>query len=214
MRIQPIIGLCAVLVSGAVLNGCATLSEEQCAVGDWYGIGQSDGNSGYSHQRLEEHIEACQRHGVTPDHVQYEQGRRAGLRSYCTPERGFRAGRMGNSYGGVCPAELERDFLAGYSDGQIVYAAQGAYDAAQNDYNRHQQAARDLESRIRTEETAAQAPDLTDDQRRIIRDRIRSLRNDRDRALDQARDAEWRLREAERDVRDLRARFAAYYGSW
>ena len=214
MRLQPILGLCVVFAAGGALNGCATLSEEQCQVGDWYGIGESDGNSGYSHQRLEEHIEACQRHGVTPDHVQYEQGRQAGLRSYCTPERGFRAGRMGNSYGGVCPAGLERDFLAGYSDGQLVHAAQAAYDAASSDQARYLQQARDIESRIASEETAAQAADLTDEQRRIIRDRIRALRNDRERALDQARDAEWRLREAARDVDNLRARFSAYYGRW
>jgi hypothetical protein len=208
------LGLCAVIVAGAALNGCATLSEEQCAIGDWYGIGQSDGAEGRSHARLEEHVEACQRHGVTPDHILYEQGRQQGLLSYCTPQSGFRAGRHGAGYDGVCPAHLEGGFLTAYADGQLIRAAQSVYDAAINDENRYLQMARDIEGHIRNEEAALEGPDLTDEQRRTIRGRIRQLRDDRERALDQARDAEWRMRDAERELNALRARFRAHYDSW
>ena len=137
-----------------------------------------------------------------------------GLRSYCTPQIGFREGRQGDSYAGVCPAHLEADFLAGYSDGRLVNAAQQAYQVAWNDQSNYRQQAANIESQIRTEETNLGAADLTDEQRRIIRDRIRRLRDDRGRALDLARDAEWRMRDAEQEVNRLRARFAAYYGSW
>ena len=61
---------------------------------------------------------------------------------------------------------------------------------------------------------SAAAEGLTDEQRRVIRDRIRRLRDDRDRALDAVRDAEWQARDAQREVDMLRARFAAYYGGW
>lgn len=214
MRTGPIIALFAIAAAGAALNGCATLSEAECVTGDWYGIGRGDGAQGRSHERLGEHIEACQSHGITPDHTLYEQGRQEGLLSFCTPQSGFRRGRLGGSYGGVCPAHLEGDFLAGYSDGRMVHAAQSIYDAAYNDQQRYIQDARNLESQIRTEEASLDDEALSDEQRRTIRSRIRQLRDDRERALDQARDAEWRLREAEREVSHLRARFSAYYGGW
>ena len=214
MKLTSVITFSVLLAAGAALNGCATLSEEQCLVGDWYGIGVADGQNGYSFERLGEHNEACASHGVIPDAAVYEQGRQQGLRSYCTPQIGFREGRQGDSYRGVCPSHLEADFLAGYSDGRLVNAAQQAYQVAWNDQSNYRQQAANIESQIRTEETNLGGPDLTDEQRRIIRDRIRRLRDDRGRALDLARDAEWRMRDAEQEVNRLRARFAAYYGSW
>lgn len=214
MKLASVITFSALLAAGAALNGCATLSEEQCLVGDWYGIGVADGQNGYSFDRLGEHNEACARHGVIPDAAVYEQGRQQGLRAYCTPQVGFREGRQGDSYRGVCPASVEADFLAGYSDGRLVHAAQQAYQTAWNDHSNYLQQASNIESQIRTEETNLGAEGLTDEQRRVIRDRIRRLRDDRERALDYARDAEWRMRDAEREVSMLRARFAAYYGGW
>lgn len=214
MRLGPIFSLCAIAAAGVALSGCATLSEAECVAGDWYGIGRSDGAQGRSYNRLGEHIEACQSHGITPDHALYEEGRQQGLLSFCTPQSGFRRGRLGGGYAGVCPAHLEADFLAGYSDGQMVHAAQSAYDTASNDQNRYLGEARDYDSRIRTEEASLDGEGLNDEQRRTIRARIRQLRDDRERALDQARDAEWRMREAEREVGHLRARFSAYYGGW
>jgi hypothetical protein len=213
-RIAPVITFSVLLASGAALNGCATLSEEQCLAGDWYGIGVADGQNGYTFNRLSDHNEACASHGVIPDAAVYEQGRQQGLRAYCTPQVGFREGRQGDSYAGVCPASVEPDFLAGYSDGRLVHAAQQAYQTAYNDQSNYLQQAANIEAQIRTEETNLGAADLTDEQRRVIRDRIRRLRDDRERAFDLARDAEWRMRDAERDVSMLRARFAAYYGSW
>lgn len=214
MRLASIMSVAALFAAGAVLNGCATLSEEQCLAGDWYGIGIGDGQNGYAFGRLEDHNEACQSHGVIPDAGQYERGRQQGLLSYCTPQVGFREGREGDGYAGVCPAHLERDFQAGYSDGRLVHAAQQAHNTAYNDYNAHRQSAANIETQIRNEEASLDNPDLTDEQRRTIRDRIRRLRDDRERALDQARDAEWRMRDTEREVNALRARFSAYYGGW
>ncbi|WP_296819031.1 DUF2799 domain-containing protein [Brevundimonas sp.] len=210
MRIAPFIAIAA---SAALLNGCATLSEEQCLVGDWYGIGVSDGASGYAMSRIDDHTEACARHGVSPNMTAYAEGRARGLLSYCTPQVGFREGREGDGYAHVCPADLEPDFLAAYSDGRLVHAAITAVNAANSDLYRYQQQARDIETQIRNEEAALGAEGLTDEQRRVIRERIRRLRDDRDRALSFARDAEWQARDAQREVDMLRARFAAYYGS-
>ena len=43
MKLTPVITFSVLLAAGAALNGCATLSEEQCLVGDWYGIGPARG---------------------------------------------------------------------------------------------------------------------------------------------------------------------------
>ena len=209
-----ILTFAAIGMSAALLNGCATLSEEQCLIGDWYGIGVSDGAAGYGLNRVADHAETCARHGVSPNMTAYTEGRAQGLLSYCTPGVGFREGREGDGYAGVCPSHLEADFLAGYSDGRLVLAAQTAVNTAHNDRSRYEQQARDIEAQIRNEETAAAAEGLTDEQRRVIRDRIRRLRDDRERALDAVRDAEWQARDAQREVDMLRARFAAYYGGW
>lgn len=214
MRLSPILSLAAVGAAALALNGCATLSEEQCLAGNWEGIGYRDGTQGYSWDRINQHYEACRDHGVAPDQTLYEQGRQQGLLSYCTPGSGFHAGRNASTYRGVCPGNLEGDFLAGYSDGRLVNAAQQAYDTAYNEEQGALSRARDLENQIRNEENALGAEGVTDEQRDAIRERLRRLRGDRERALDEAERSRWTRQRAERDVNDLRARFSAYYGSW
>jgi len=51
----------------------------------------------------------------------YYRGRDQGLKSYCTRDRGFELGRLGERYNPICPQDLESDFLAGYSKGQGQY---------------------------------------------------------------------------------------------
>jgi len=214
MRLSPILSMAAVVAAAAALNGCATLSEEQCLAGDWRGIGYQDGAQGYNWDRINQHYEACQGAGVAPDQTLYEEGRQQGLLSYCTPGSGFYAGRNGSSYRGVCPGNLEGDFLSGYSDGRLVHSAQQAYDTAYNEQQSALNRARDLENQIRNEENALGLSETTDEQRDAIRERLRRLRGDRERALDEAEQARWRMQSADRDVSDLRARFSAYYGGW
>lgn len=38
-----------------LLSGCATLSKEECMVGDWQTIGYNDGVAGYHSERLTSH---------------------------------------------------------------------------------------------------------------------------------------------------------------
>ena len=117
----------AAAIGGAALAlaSCETMSAEQCMAGDWSGQGYADGQSGLTMSRLDDHAEACAKHGVTPDAAAYAAGRRQGLVYYCTPAKGFEVGRTGSGYAGVCPAELEADFTYAYRDGQIVHAPAG-----------------------------------------------------------------------------------------
>lgn len=101
----------------AALGGCATMSEEECALSDWHAIGFEDGSQGYPAERLGDHRKACARHGYVPDFAAYQAGREEGLELFCQASRGFNLGAAGGQYHGVCSAELEVEFLDGYRAG-------------------------------------------------------------------------------------------------
>lgn len=110
------------LSSTLALAGCATLSKDQCLMGDWYDIGIQDGAAGYAPEsRLAQHSEACAEFRVRPDRGAYQAGWDRGIGEYCTPDRGFQEGRRGASYAHVCPSPLEWAFLEGYRNGQQLY---------------------------------------------------------------------------------------------
>ena len=93
----------AVAVTGvALLAGCTTMSKDQCLAGAWGEKGYQDGVSGYRTSRLDDHAQACAKFGVAANPSAYLSAREDGLRTYCTWENGFRQGRQGASYGGVC----------------------------------------------------------------------------------------------------------------
>jgi hypothetical protein len=113
-------GLClATLVLPLLgLGGCATLNENECRTMDWQTIGYEDGGRGHGAERIGQHRKACAKYGIA---TAYQRGRESGLREYCRPANGFRAGAAGRNYGGVCPADLEEDFLDAYESGHHLY---------------------------------------------------------------------------------------------
>ncbi len=131
-RRQRLFGILAVL--GLLgIQGCATLSEEECLSADWHTIGYEDGARGFSAQRIGKHREACAEHGIAPNFQAYMDGHRAGLRQYCIPATGFALGRSGKRYSGVCPAELESAFMAAFDDGRAVYRLHQEIEQLQRD---------------------------------------------------------------------------------
>ncbi|MEH6666095.1 MAG: hypothetical protein V7678_14685, partial [Brevundimonas sp.] len=75
--------------------------------------------------------------------------------------------------------------------------------------------AREYEEDIRAEEyRLANEEDLSDEDRRTIRERIRRLRRDRDTANDQANALAYDVTDADREVSRLRSRFIPVYGNW
>ncbi len=115
------------------LQGCATLSEEECLSANWHTIGYEDGARGFSTQRIGQHREACAEHGIAPNFQDYMDGHRAGLRQYCVPTTGFALGRSGKRYSGVCPAELEHAFMAAFDEGRTVYRLHQEIDQLQRE---------------------------------------------------------------------------------
>ncbi len=206
----------AAAVAGAALavGSCATMSAEQCMAGDWSGQGYADGQSGLTMSRLDEHAEACAEHGVTPDATAYAAGRRQGLVHYCTPYKGFEVGRTGSGYAGVCPSELEADFMPAYRDGQIVHEVESALANARGRVDSLGSRLEELDDKITAKQAEARADGLTDEQREAIRNRIQEIRRERADTERDWRRAQDEIDDAERDVRDVRWRFRDQYGSW
>lgn len=116
MRIVAVL-LCG--LSALALSGCAsTMSKNECLTLDWRTIGYEDGVAGRSGSTIAQHRKACAAAGVSTDLNAYQQGRAEGLREYCQPENGFRAGVNGQTYGGYCAADLAEDFTLAYEAGQ------------------------------------------------------------------------------------------------
>ncbi len=100
-----------------IVSGCSTMSADECVTADWRTIGYEDGAKGREASAISRHRKACAKHGVTANFDAYEEGRREGLREFCRPANGYRIGRKGATYDGVCPHDMEDEFLAAYEDG-------------------------------------------------------------------------------------------------
>lgn len=203
-----------VFAAGLTVAACATLSEKECLQGDWRTIGYMDGVDGRPMSRIENHAKACQKSGVTPDMSLYVQGRDQGLRRYCTEANGFRVGREGRAYAGVCPPPVEPEFLGGYADGERVHAAVRRLESARSDLSNADARAERRARQVDGVEDELRNPKLTDEQTRELRDRLQRLRRERREAIEDGRRAEAAIRDAEREVDDLRAYYAPRYGWW
>jgi outer membrane murein-binding lipoprotein Lpp/ribosome modulation factor len=111
-----------IVVCTLLLAGCSsTMSKDECRTVDWRTIGYEDGVAGRSGQQIGQHRRACAEYGVTPDLEAYRAGRAEGLREYCRPHNGYRAGVTGAVYYDVCPADLAPAFLTAYDSGHQLY---------------------------------------------------------------------------------------------
>jgi hypothetical protein len=127
-----IISLALLTVFLSALSGCAAMSEQACLVTDWRTIGFEDGVAGRSSASIGNYRQACADYGVTPDLAEYRAGHDEGVEVYCRAGNGFEVGRNGSRYLGVCPANLEPDFLAAYNEGRQLYELEAALLAVDN----------------------------------------------------------------------------------
>jgi hypothetical protein len=111
-----------VAVVALLLGACAAkMSKDECRTVDWRTVGYEDGVAGRPGDRIGEHRRACAEYGVTPDLNAYLAGRTAGLREYCQPHNGYRAGVSGYTYYDTCPADLAEQFEKAYDEGRALY---------------------------------------------------------------------------------------------
>ena len=197
--------------SALLLGSCATMSEDQCLVGDWGGQGLRDGSAGLPMSRLDDHAKACAKHGVAPDVTPYRSAREDGLRGYCRLERGFEEGRRGRSYHGVCQPEEEADFLPAFRDGSRLHAAESALESASSELNSAVSWIEDREDKLQAKQRELGEEGKTDAERERIRERIVEVRGELREARRRARDAEraleWARDEADRVRFELSGRY-------
>ena len=118
------------------LSGCKSLSEKECVSANWYAVGLEDGAQGRPLERLGDHRRACAEYKIAPQAEQYMAGRNEGLKSFCTYERGYANGRAGYGYAAVCPADLARNFSAGYERGREIHDVERRLQEVQAEMSR------------------------------------------------------------------------------
>lgn len=160
-------GLLAILAVFG-LSGCATMSADECTMSDWHTIGFEDGAQGHTAERLGSHRKACAKHGVAPDFEEYQAGRKQGLRQFCQPSRGFSLGANGGKYNGVCPADLEIEFIDAYNSGHQLYSLRSAINSATYQINAKESELKRTEDRIRDAEAALIAQETTVEDRIML----------------------------------------------
>jgi hypothetical protein len=116
----------------ALLGSCASgMGKDECVAADWRTIGYEDGLHGQPADRIGVHRAACAKHQVTPDLAAYSEGREHGLREYCQPKNGFRAGINGYAYANVCSGAAEAAFVDSYRFGRQIHDARSELRSTQ-----------------------------------------------------------------------------------
>ncbi|MFU8833209.1 MAG: DUF2799 domain-containing protein [Wenzhouxiangella sp.] len=121
-KCRPIAVGLIMLAAASLMNGCATMSPEECMVADWYRLGDLDARSGRDNDYLAQRAGDCAEAGYPADTDAWYRGYKQGLSYFCTIDNGFRHGLDGNSYQRTCPGQFEDDFLDGYELGQSIHA--------------------------------------------------------------------------------------------
>lgn len=149
------------------LAGCASMSESQCRVADWYRVGLADGGSGTEHNRLADYAEDCGKIGIRPDTTAYRQGWDQGIVAYCTPYNGWLAGVDGqHAKAAVCQGQAGYEgFAQSHRAGLLVHKTQSRMASNDSELRRLQ---RQLEDATK------------DEDKRRIRNQMRNLDREQD----------------------------------
>lgn len=180
-----------------LLSACASLSQEDCLYMHWHARGVMDGADGVPANKVNEYQQRCSKFSVEVDEKTYEEGRQEGLKQYCTLDNGFNLGITGKRYQNACTLALERVFQQGYRPGRLMYTAASNLQLAQSTINTSQYNIDRLHGRIDREYDRLGGSDLTDEERRKIRNQINRLRRE-------VEDVRYKRRQAESQLPELR----------
>ena len=163
------------LVALLALSGCAGMSADECALSDWRTIGFEDGSMGYTADRVGSHRKACAKHGVAPDFEAYQSGWREGVRQFCQPSRGFNVGASGARYNGICPSDMEPEFVDAFNAGHRLYNLRASVNQATNQINARKAALERKEDRVRVVEAELIARETTAENRVLLLVELKEL---------------------------------------
>ena len=177
-RVLPLsfilVGTALVLI--ATLQGCASLSEEDCLSADWAVMGEVDGQQGRPLSDINRYRRQCAAYGVVPDTEAYLEARERGLVVYCTNRNGYHEGRAGAPHNLVCPATLEPDFRGGYELGRAVYASLNELRAGNAAIGSNRDEIEELRSDIAEGEESIRSDDLNDEETQRQRGEIDAMK--------------------------------------
>ena len=118
MSLNLIFKIALLIVIYFSLSACAAISPEKCKTADWYNLGYSDGQNGAKRDRVNDYTQACAEVNIKVNIEKWQTGYEKGNQIYCTPENGYRIGRAGQTYNGVC---LSQAFVKNYNKGKRQY---------------------------------------------------------------------------------------------
>ena len=166
---------------GMLLQGCATMSGEECLVSDWRTIGYEDGSRGQAADRIGQHRQACAKHGISPDLAAYQAGRAKGLKEFCQPDNGFHIGSKGQTYRGVCPEDLADEFVASYRRGRHLYELENNVRSVTNQLSAKRRRLERIDEDLLNNGTRVITEETTSAERIEIVSEIRKLAEERGR---------------------------------
>lgn len=89
-----------------------------------YNTGVADGKLGKSAEEITVRQTVCAQAGITLSLKNYEHGRQAGLRSFCTYSNGISKARQGQALPTVCTGHLQTAIASGWNQGAAQFCAQ------------------------------------------------------------------------------------------
>jgi hypothetical protein len=152
-------------IVAVTLAGCAAMSKNECQLGDWRTAGFDDGARGLPVTRLADYAKACSKYSVKPDLATYRAGYDLGLENYCRDSNGFAVGSRGAGYAGVCPANLEPQFLQGFRVGHQLFELQAAVSGIEGQIGQRRALQQETAERLAATQAAIISDGTSADQR-------------------------------------------------
>lgn len=194
------------------LTGCASMDMAECQSADWETIGYQDGADGRPSESISRHRKACAKHNVTPVLAHYLDGWNDGVLRYCTPQNGFNAGSSGNAYAGVCPADVEDEFLAAFGDGRELHTLRANVQQISHRISRDERRLVKIEDSVLHKEARLIASDGTPEERAHLIADLRLLSEEKGQLEQAVLDMEHELGRAEVELEHYRSDIAFEYG--
>ena len=111
---------CLLFIFFYSLVSCITnekVQRDYCEGLDTYKQGYSDASTGQSAKNFQDIINACVKHEITLDQINYDKGYQAGIKILCTKEKGYDWGVSGQESLGICLNANSEQFSKGYEEG-------------------------------------------------------------------------------------------------
>lgn len=194
-----------------LVAGCSGMSEQACVSADWRTVGFEDGTLGRSEAGIGRYRQACSEHGVAPDLESYRAGHAEGVRVYCRPSNGFAVGHSGASYQGVCPADVEADFVAEYNAGRQLHGLESALANVDARIASNYRAQENIKRELAENVAKTVASDTTAEQRVALVMRSADLGKRFGELTTEIRELERTRAVAERELLDYRQTLAATF---